>query len=215
LCLAPLNDGSGAVGVVLCSGGGDDDGGGGGGGGAIDADGGREKGASSAPQPSSPPPTTTWVLREDPSSGTWQAASVGSPGQCLAAGGRSVEAQAAFVIGRLAPLLAPTSGVTGLIVDLGWLVDVVADFSGNTSQLYPIAAVMSPQWAGATYADMASVLSSLRAAAADAGLGSVRIGTLFVGWASIYQIPQSSFSLRHPEAYVVAIDCTTYWSTFN
>ncbi len=134
--------------------------------------------------------------------GAWQVSLATAAGQrCLAAGGRSVEAQAAFIIGRLAPLLTPTSGTTGLIVDLGWLVDVVADFTGNESQPYPITAVMSPQWAGATYADMRRVLASLRTAGADAGLPSLRIGILFVGWASIYQIPRSAFSLRHPEAY--------------
>ena len=165
LCLAPLSDGSGAVGVLLCS-----------------AAGG----------------TAAWSVTGP--AGAWLLGAAAAPGLCLAPGGRSLQAQAAFVVGRLAPLLAPTSGLTGLIVDLGWLVDLVVDYTGSPQQPYPIATNMAPQWAGTTYADIARLLGSLRAAGRDAGL-SLSLGTLCVGWASIYQIPTSPFSLRHPEVY--------------
>ena len=164
LCLAPLNDGSGAVGVVLCGSGGEG----------------------------------AWDFAGPP--GALQVSSLAEPGRCLAPGGRSVDAQAAFILGRLAPLLSPTTGTTGLIVDLGWLVDMVTDYTGNASQAYPIAVNMSPQWAGSTYRDIAVMLAALRGAGLNAGL-QLRLGTLCVGWASIYQIPRSAFSLRHPEVY--------------
>ena len=123
--------------------------------------------------------------------------------RCLAATGRDFASQAAFVIARLSPLLSPTSGSIGVILDLGWLMDIVTEWGGRGDQGYPIDTTMAPQWRGATYASFAALVGALRSAAAAAGLEAprFRVGLLLIGWAGIYQIPSGAFRQRHVEVF--------------
>ena len=140
----------------------------------------------------------TWLVSAGQ---TLTLASGREPGQCVAPGGRDLASQAAFALQMLAPVLAPTTGRVGLILDLGWLIDIVTEFQGRANQAYPIDTEMNTQWANATYGDLAALVRSLRSAAAAAGLGDVTIGLLMVGWAHIYSVGEGPFGARHGEIY--------------
>ena len=143
-----------------------------------------------------------WV--RDPATGLISLS--GDAGLCLSPLGRNLTRQGQLAMGTLAPLLrgaAATGGMAGIVLEVDWLLDFPLLWTGNASQPYPIASVDVEQWSGrSTYGDVAALVGALRAAAAGAGLASVRVGLFFVGWGSIYDTARQAWSLSHPELYL-------------
>jgi hypothetical protein len=85
----------------------------------------------------------------------------------------------------------------------GWLVDLAVSFTGSAAQQLPIVNPESLQWStgNATYDDLRLLIRELRTAAVARGMPKLKLGVLFTGWATLYNLV-SNFSRAHPEIYI-------------
>lgn len=109
---------------------------------------------------------------------------------------------------RLAPLLRPVEGEYGIFFNVGWLIDLVTEWTGQPEQLIPTRSRRTARWAAHTYQDLADFVALLRRAAEQRGLERLKVGVLFVGWAHVVWPPElkiydfdSAWYARHPELY--------------
>lgn len=119
-----------------------------------------------------------------------------------------LEPQMVELLQRIAPLLLSVDGDRGIIFNVGWLIDLVTEWTGNPEQKIPTLSRRTALWGQHTYADFALFLAQLRRHAAQIGLGDLKIGVLFVQWAHVVWPPElkiydfdSSWYDRHPELY--------------
>jgi hypothetical protein len=122
--------------------------------------------------------------------------------------GADLERQVEQVWDRLAPLLAQVKGDYGIFFNVGWLIDLVTEWTGDPNQRIPTQSRRTAQWAARSYQDLANMIELLRRSAAGHGLDRLQIGVLFVGWAHVVWPPElkiydfdSSWYARHPELY--------------
>lgn len=109
---------------------------------------------------------------------------------------------------RVRPLLAGDRELRGVMLNVGWLADVVTLFSGDLDQPLPLESRRYRSWRRHTYADLAALVDELRTALEDAGQPGCRIGLFTVGWGEldppetegIYDL-SSAWRRRHPELY--------------
>ncbi len=84
---------------------------------------------------------------------------------------------------RLSPLWA-TCGpddVRGLVLNLGWVMDLVTEWSGDPSQRLPLRSRRLADWTQLTYADLGQLIRGLQEEAAALGLDPLRVGPMFIG----------------------------------
>jgi hypothetical protein len=86
----------------------------------------------------------------------------------------------------------------------GWLADLVTEWKGQSNQPLPFANPDAPQWSAsnASYSDVRDMVSAIKIAGARAGLPRLKVASLHVGWASLYDIPEGPLKQRHPELYM-------------
>ncbi len=109
---------------------------------------------------------------------------------------------------RIGPLLHGVTGETGIFFNVGWLIDLVTEWTGDPAQPIPTQSRRTARWAQHTYRDLAAFVARVRAGAAQHGLDQLKIGVLFVGWAHVVWPPElkiydfdSAWYARHPELY--------------
>lgn len=109
---------------------------------------------------------------------------------------------------RIAPLLQSVQGDYGIFFNVGWLIDLVTEWTGRPDQKLPTLSRRTAKWAAHTYQDLADFVRQVRAAAVEHGLERLKIGVLFVGWAHVVWPPElkiydfdSAWYARHPELY--------------
>lgn len=117
-------------------------------------------------------------------------------------------AQIDTLLTRIAPLLLASDGERGLFFNVGWLIDLVTEWTGDPAQRIPTRSRRTAPWAARTYGDLAAFIAQLRQHAAAHGLPDLRIGVLFVQWAHVVWPPElkiydfdSDWYERHPEVY--------------
>ena len=121
---------------------------------------------------------------------------------------QDLDAQIDHLWSRIAPLLHGVTGDYGLFLNVGWLIDLVTEWTGDPHQPIPTRSRRTALWAQRTYGDLADAVARLRAGALRHGLDRIRIGVLFVGWAHVVWPPElkiydfdSAWYARHPELY--------------
>jgi hypothetical protein len=109
---------------------------------------------------------------------------------------------------RVAPMLRGVAGRHGVFFNLGWLVDLVTDWTGDAAQLIPTRSRRTAAWAAVGYARLAEFVTDYRAAAERHGVADAGCGILFVEWAHVVWPPElkiydfdSDWYERHPELY--------------
>ncbi len=87
------------------------------------------------------------------------------------------------VVGRLAVTWRETSGddVSGLVLNIGWLMDPVLLWSGNGDQRLPLRSQRLSGWAQQSYKTLRDTVTEVRAAAAAHGVPHLRMGILVLG----------------------------------
>lgn len=120
----------------------------------------------------------------------------------------ALQPQLDTLVERIAPLLADVQGDYGLFINVGWLIDLVTEYTGDPQQTLPLLSRRTAKWGAHTYADLAAFVAALRDTTARFGLPRFQIGVLFVGWAHVVWPPElkiydfdSSWYARHPELY--------------
>lgn len=109
---------------------------------------------------------------------------------------------------RIGPLLHDVAGDYGLFFNVGWLIDLITEWTGDPAQTLPTRSRSTALWAQRTYGDLANLVVALRAGARRGGLDRLKIGVLVVGWAHVVWPPElkiydfdSDWYARHPELY--------------
>ena len=126
---------------------------------------------------------------------------------------------------RMSPVYKNASGWRGVIVNVGWMVDYIAGFSGSLDERIPFpdfsrrglgqkepsqtdtpagaASVGRANYAPWTYADLKTLGDEFRKQAASRyGIKDFKFGTLILGWGSIYSSTDAGWRAEHPEVYV-------------
>lgn len=120
--------------------------------------------------------------------------------------GSADDATAEEFVGRVAPLLAGHRELRGIVLNAGFLVDILTEFDGDPDMSLPMRSQRCRRWAARSYRDLAELVAQLRAAADRYGLGEVRIGVFVAGvgrvvtGSDIYDL-HSDWCDRHPELY--------------
>ncbi len=121
---------------------------------------------------------------------------------------RDLDPQIDMLLTRLAPLWRSTDGMHGLCFNVGWLIDLVTEWTGHADQKLPLRSRRTAQWAERSYADLRDLFARIRVGAARIGLPDLKLGVLFVGWAHVVWPPDvkiydfdSDWYARHPELY--------------
>ncbi len=109
---------------------------------------------------------------------------------------------------RIAPLLADVEGNYGIFFNVGWLIDLVTEWTGNPQQTIPTRSRRTALWAAQTYAHLRDFVALLRDHARQHNFPDLKIGVLFVEWAHVVWPPElkiydfeSDWYSRHPELY--------------
>jgi hypothetical protein len=113
---------------------------------------------------------------------------------------------------RVRPLLAPADGLQGVCLNVGFLADIVTEWTGRPEQRLPLRSRRFARWAALTYDDLRDFLLGLRRVGADEGL-DLSLGILVAGLGEVVAPPVtgSMYDLfshwyeRHPELYPLDI----------
>jgi hypothetical protein len=109
---------------------------------------------------------------------------------------------------RVSPLLEGVAGRTGIFFNLGWLIDLVTEWTGDLDQPIPTRSRRTAKWAAVGYRRLSEFVAEFRDAGRRHGLGDIGCGILFVHWAHVVWPPElkiydfdSDWHERHPELY--------------
>jgi hypothetical protein len=107
---------------------------------------------------------------------------------------------------RTVPLWRGLRRERGVILNPGFLVDIVTEFNGDLAQPLPMRSQRYARWRERTYGDVAALVAALKAAGARHGIDDLRVGILVAGvgrvitGSDLYDLA-SDWCDRHPELY--------------
>ncbi|HWL45484.1 MAG TPA: hypothetical protein VNQ73_21265 [Ilumatobacter sp.] len=116
--------------------------------------------------------------------------------------GRAVEE----FVERTVPLWAGQRGERGVVLNTGFLVDVLTEFTGALDQPLPLRSRRYATWRERSYGDLRRLAADVRSAAARHGIADLRVGVLVAGvgrvltGTDLYDL-HSDWCDRHPELY--------------
>ena len=120
-----------------------------------------------------------------------------------------LDEQVAVLHRRFAPLWRGTRGRTGLVINVGWVVDVVTEWTGDPMQLLPLQGRRRKVWAQRNYEELRTLVTLLRDGAPTERF---HVGLFAVGWGEVVFPPdetmydvRSSWYARHPELYPLSV----------
>jgi hypothetical protein len=113
---------------------------------------------------------------------------------------------------RTKPLFAGATGLRGVCFNIGWLADLVTEWTGRPEQRLPLRSRRFARWAALGYEDLRRFLAQLRGAATAEGV-ELTLGVLIAGLGEVVAPPVtgSMYDLfthwhdRHPELYPLDI----------
>ena len=116
-------------------------------------------------------------------------------------------------VARTLPLFPAEHGLRGVCLNVGWLADLVTEWSGRPDQRLPLRSRRFARWARLSYEDLRRFLAELRRSAAVAGIEDLKLGVLVAGLGQVVAPPVtgSMYDLfsdwydRHPELYPLDI----------
>lgn len=107
---------------------------------------------------------------------------------------------------RAVPLWRGDRGECGVVLNPGFLVDVITEFSGDVDQELPLRSRRYDRWRRCRYRDLAELARALRTRAHEAGIADLRVGLFVAGvgrvitGSDLYDL-ESDWCDRHPELY--------------
>lgn len=114
---------------------------------------------------------------------------------------------------RVAPLLSTVTGDRGIILNVGWLADIITEWTGDDTQVIPLRSRRYARWGSTTYGDLRVFIADLRGALARHGVEGALVGVFIAALGSVvwprdtgtlYDL-YSDWSERHPELYPLDI----------
>jgi hypothetical protein len=112
-------------------------------------------------------------------------------------------------VDRIGPLLESASEGRGVCFNIGWLSDLVTEWTGRPDQRLPLRSRRYARWSQLSYEDLRRFLAEVRRRADAAGLANLRLGVLVAGLGQVVAPPDtgamydlySAWYDRHPELY--------------
>jgi hypothetical protein len=134
------------------------------------------------------------------------------------------------LVTRIAPLFqgCADGDVRGIVLNVGWVMDLVTEFSGDPDQRLPLRSRRLAGWAELTYRDLAETITMLFDEARDQGFDDLRVGPMLIGVGEfateIVRAPdptnvvppgalyaeQSGWFERHPELFPMPVAVTLH-----
>lgn len=116
-------------------------------------------------------------------------------------------------VARTLPLFVGEHELRGVCLNVGWLADLVTEWTGRPDQRLPLRSRRFARWARLSYEDLRRFLAEMRRSAAVAGIADLRLGVLVAGLGEVVAPPVtgsmydlfSSWHDRHPELYPLDI----------
>ena len=116
-------------------------------------------------------------------------------------------------VARTRPLWSPDQELQGVCFNIGWLADLVTEWTGRPEQKLPLRSRRFARWAALGYVDLRRFLAEVRTASAAAGVPNLRLGVLVAGLGEVVAPPVtgsmydlfSDWHDRHPELYPLDI----------
>jgi hypothetical protein len=114
---------------------------------------------------------------------------------------------------RVAPLWAGATGWRGVVLNIGWLADIVTEWTGDPAQQLPLRSRRYQRLRTVTYDQLRDFIAHLKATAARHGAPDLKVGLLIAGLGyvvaprdtgAMYDL-YSSWYDRHPELYPLDI----------
>jgi hypothetical protein len=114
---------------------------------------------------------------------------------------------------RVAPLWRGATGWRGVILNVGWLADIVTEWSGDPHQPLPLRSRRYERWRTTTYDDLRRFVADLKDTAARNGAADLKVGLLIAGLGNVVA-PRDTGAMydlysdwydRHPELYPLDI----------
>lgn len=110
---------------------------------------------------------------------------------------------------RVSPLFKDATGNFGVVVNVGWVSDLIYLWQGLPDQLIPLESSRLEKIKGATYKDLRKFFKSLRSSLSEIGLGNAKLGVMVVGWGAFvfpedtgeYYDVTSEWKRRQPHLY--------------
>lgn len=123
------------------------------------------------------------------------------------------DARIAEFVERTGPLWSADQVLHGVCFNIGWLADLITEWTGHADQRLPLRSRRFARWAALTYDDLRDFLSHVRRASAEAGVADLRLGILVAGLGEVVAPPVtgamydlfSDWHDRHPELYPLDI----------
>jgi len=106
------------------------------------------------------------------------------------------------------PIFQSCTGDNYLILNVGWLVDIITNWSGDPNQNLPINSKKLKPWSGKSYSFLKEFIQKLYTEFAESGTKNLNIGLSVCGW-GVFDYPEhvklydfkGIWSQRHPELY--------------
>lgn len=116
-------------------------------------------------------------------------------------------------VARTLPLFAGEQRLRGVCFNVGWLADLVTEWTGRPDQRLPLRSRRFARWARLSYEDLRQFLVEMRRSAAAAGIDDLKLGVLVAGLGEVVAPPVtgsmydlfSDWHDRHPELYPLDI----------
>ena len=116
-------------------------------------------------------------------------------------------------VARTLPLFAGEHELRGVCFNVGWLADLVTEWTGRPDQRLPLRSRRFARWARLSYEDLRRFVADLRRSAAAAGIPDLKLGVLVAGLGEVVAPPVtgsmydlfSDWHDRHPELYPLDI----------
>ena len=88
-------------------------------------------------------------------------------------------------LSSLSPLVAEAMSdeklVRGVVINFGWLMDIVTMWSGDVAQKLPIDSHRLADWGNLSYSDLAGFIQRFRQQAVELGLEDLKVGPMMLG----------------------------------
>lgn len=112
-------------------------------------------------------------------------------------------------VDRIGPLVEKAETGRGVCFNVGWLVDVVTEWTGHPDQRLPLRSRRYARWADLSYDDLGRLFRLVRQRADGAGIPDLKLGILVAGLGQVVAPPDtgaiydlySAWHDRHPELY--------------
>jgi hypothetical protein len=106
---------------------------------------------------------------------------------------------------RISPLYGNINGEKGIVLNPGWMFDMVACWTGNLDDqlILPTFSMPGHQYSSWTGKEFRELVKTIKSSASKYGFNDFKVAIWFWGGPQLYDLEKSEWKDRHPETYPV------------